>query len=176
MLHLIPHKHDADADKYVDKWWVNLYLSQSTIGWLIVLMPLPASAFQQGDAQVLVQPHAAGPRPLRPALRRLRRPHPRPPRPRAQAQVGQAHQAEQGRERSTVAQCNSYIQKFKFRVYRVAHMVAEHCLLTSNSKFCHCITKRNFQFDVSKRLSATKWATLYRLGSRNTKLCAHALS
>ena len=48
-------------------------------------------AFQQGDAQILVQPHAAGPGPLRPALRRLRRPHPRPPRPRPQAQMGQTH-------------------------------------------------------------------------------------
>ena len=56
--------------------------------------------FQQGDAEVLVQPHAAGAGAVRPALRRLRRPHARPPRPRPQAQLGQGHQAEQARNKT----------------------------------------------------------------------------
>ena len=47
-------------------------------------------------------------------------------------------------------------------VYRVVHLVAEHCLLTSNEKFRLSI-KCNSYFNVNKRLSSVRLTTLYRV-------------
>ena len=53
-------------------------------------------------------------------------------------------------------------------IYRVAHLLQERNLLTSNSKFrCRpgsqdkLIAKRNFNFGVNIFLSQSRWATLY---------------
>ena len=57
--------------------------------------------------------------------------------------------------------------------YRVAHLLRERFMLTSNSKFRHrprsqdkFTAKRNFKFRVNISLSRSRWATLYSYENR----------
>ena len=67
-----------------------------------------------------------------------------------------------------VARAQSFLARFSVPTYRVVHLVVEHCLLTSNYNFCQSmyvykllILKRNSYYNVNKRVSSSKWTTLY---------------
>ena len=48
------------------------------------------------------------------------------------------------------------------KTYRVAHLVTDNLLLTSNWELhTTFVLQRNLKFDVNKQCSATRWATLY---------------
>ena len=58
--------------------------------------------------------------------------------------------------------------RLQLHIYRVAHLLRERFMLTSNSKFRHWprsqdkfTAKRNFKFGVNISLSRSRWATLY---------------